>query len=56
MECLEEFWDTLQFYFKNLGLKWMKIMKKGGIENNGIVAKKKENNGIKMGQGPNCWT
>ena len=21
LECLEEFWDTLQFYFEDLGLK-----------------------------------
>jgi len=33
---LKEFWDTLQFYFEDFGLKWMKMMKKRGIENKGI--------------------
>ena len=44
MECLEKFWDTLQLHFEDLGLKWMKMMKRGRIENNGI----------RMGEGPNC--
>jgi len=30
LEYLEEFGDTLQFYFEDLGLKRMKMMKKRG--------------------------
>ena len=43
LECLEEFWDTLQFYFEDLGLKWMKMMKRGEIENNGIRMSERPN-------------